>query len=317
MRRFAVLCAVAVVFTHGLAHSEEAPQVETHSSAREGAPALPLPAAREGNFSLDDLPPYRHQGISRGRLAIALAGVGVYDVAFYETLKKPWWSGTKSDMHVINDWWNGYAMEVDKAAHAFAGQSMARLAAESYEWTGMTRTQALFWGGVTSLATLSQVEVLDGYTAKFGFSTADYAANIAGAFFPLAQEMWHPLKTVTFKISYHTRRFEEHGNNGNILEDYDRQTYWLVLNLKETLPRPVSGAVPAWLGIAAGYGVENAFASSGRMREYYLGLDIDPTRANVGPGWLSRALAPLRYVHLPSPAVRFREDGTRFFALYF
>ncbi|HQE62746.1 MAG TPA: hypothetical protein PLV10_10775, partial [Candidatus Latescibacteria bacterium] len=66
-----------------------------------------------------------------------------------------------------------------------------------------------------------------------------------------------------------------------------------------------------------GYGVENAFASSGRMREYYLGLDIDPTRANVGPGWLSRALAPLRYVHLPSPAVRFREDGTRFFALYF
>ena len=317
MRRFVILCALTVFMAHGLARSEEAHQLEEHSAVPAAAPALPLPNAPEKSFSLDDLPQYRHQGVSRGRLAIALAGVGVYDIAFYETLKKPWWSGTKSDMHVINDWWNGYAMEVDKAAHAFAGQSMARLAAESFEWTGMTRTQALFWGGVTSLATLSQVEVLDGYTAKFGFSTADYAANIAGAFFPLAQEMWPPLKMVTFKISYHTRRFEEHGNNGNILEDYDRQTYWLALNLKEALPRPVSGVVPAWLGIAAGYGVENAFASSGRMREYYLALDIDPTRANVGPGWLSRALAPLRYVHLPSPAIRFREDGTRFFALYF
>jgi hypothetical protein len=265
----------------------------------------------------EDLPTYRHEGISSKRLAVTLAGVAVYDAAFYQTLKKPWWSGTRSDFHVINDWWDGYAMEVDKAAHAYAGQCMARIAAESYQWSGMSRKQALFWGGVTGLATLSQVEVLDGHTQKYGFSSADYAANVAGAFFPLAQEMWSPLRAVTFKMSYHTKRFEQEGNADNILEDYDRQTYWLAFELARVLPGAVGRRIPSWLGLAVGYGVDNAFTETGRVREYYVALDIDPTRANLGNGTFARLMAPLRYIHLPSPALRFRSDGTKFFALYF
>lgn len=293
------------------------PAEETLVTANQGSETSRESIAADRSFSLDDLPAYRHQGISKTRLALVMAGVGVYDVAFYQTLKKPWWSGAKAPMHLTNDWWNGYAMEVDKAAHAFAGQSMARVAAGSYQWAGMTRKQALFWGGVTSLTTLSQVEILDGYTRKFGFSTADYVANIAGAFFPLAQEMWRPLQCLTFKMSYHPKPFEEHGNDGNLLEDYDRQTFWLTLRPTEILPEQIGRLVPPWLGVAFGYGVENAFSQQGRMREYYLSLDIDPTRANLGDGWVAKVIAPVRYVHLPSPAIRFREDGTRFFALYF
>ena len=261
------------------------------------------------------LPRYRHEGVSRVRLSLALTGVGIYDVAFYETLKKPWWSGQKSDFHVINDWWGAYAMEVDKFAHAYAGQCMTRIAAQAYGWTGMTRRQALFWGGVTSLATLTQVELLDGFTAKYGFSTADYAANIAGAFLPLAQDIWQPLQLVTFKMSYHTARFEK-GTAPNLLEDYNRQTYWLTLDVNGLLPRPARRYWPDWLQVAAGCGVNHAFEAN-REREYYLALDVDPTRLPLGDGPLASFLAPFHYLHLPAPAIRFRGDGTKLFALYF
>ena len=266
----------------------------------------------------EDLPRYRHEGVSGWRLGVALTGVVVNDVAFYQTLQKPWWSGEKSDFHVINDWWGNYAMEVDKAAHALAAQSTALTATWSYEWAGMSRRQALFWGGVTGLATLTQVELLDGYTRKYGFSSGDCAANVAGAFWPLAQDLWRPLQVLTFKMSYHTARFES-GTAPNLLEDYSRQTYWLALDVNGVLPRSARRYWPDWLGVAVGYGVDNAFARdrSDRVREFYLALDLDPTRLPIGNGSLARILAPLHYVHLPAPAIRIRDDGMKFFALYF
>ena len=51
--------------------------------------------------------------------------------------------------------------------------------------------------------------------------------------------------------------------------------------------------------------------------EYYIVLDIDPTRLVPDNMRLADLIAPLKYIHLPSPAIRLRADGTRFFALYF
>lgn len=285
----------------------------------------------------NELPDYRHERIVPWKLATAIAGVGVYDLAFYQTLKKPWWSGETSRFHVINDWWGGYALEVDKLGHAFAAQSLALISAETYQWAGMTRREALFWGGVSSLATMTQIEVLDGFTAAYGFSPADYTANIVGAFWPLAQEMWSPLNVVTFKMSYHTARFEK-AVAPNVMEDYNRQTYWLAFDVNRMLPEPTRDWWPDWLGVAVGYGVTNAFTyvshreydalrphrsylvtrrPAHMMREYYVALDVDPTRLVPEHWWLHDLVRPLKYLHLPSPAIRFREDGTRFFALYF
>jgi len=296
-------------------------QFRPDTAAHEGG-AGGVPMVRPSRW--EDVPVYRHEGLSRARFAVALSGVGIYDLAFYETLKKPWWSGEKSGFHVINDWWGNYAMEVDKCAHAYAGQSMALIAAQSYQWSGMTRRQGLFWGGVTGVAMLAQVEVLDGYTRRYGFSTGDFAANLVGAFYPLAQEVWDPLRLVTLKMSWHPRRFEDTGYDHNpsppnLLEDYDRMTYWLALDINGMLPAGVQRYWPDWLGVALGYGVKNAFSQceGDRMRECYVALDLDPTRANLGNGWLARALAPLHYIHLPAPAIRFRGDGTKSFALYF
>ncbi len=274
-------------------------------------------------YTLDDLPEYRHRSISRGRLGVVLAGVALYDAAFYLTLKKPWWSGEPSDFHVVHDWWGNYSLEVDKLAHAFAGQSMALVSAGAYQWAGMSRRQALFWGGVTGTLTLTQVEVLDGYTKKFGFSPPDYVANVIGAFYPLAQHVWRPLRALSFKMSYHGARLEPNAYEGlgepNRLEDYSRQTYWLALHVESVLPRAVRDVWPTWLQVAAGYGVDGAFRQdrSERRREYYLGLDFDPSRIDTGSAFLDALLAPFRYVHLPAPCIRFRGDGTRVFALYF
>ena len=298
---------------------------------------LPEPVPGGSAVVWDDVPEYRHEGVTGWKLATAVAGAGVYNVGFYQTLKKPWWSGEKSDFHVINDWWGGYSMEVDKAAHAWSAQVIARASAETYGWSGMSRRQALLWGGVTSLATMTQIEVLDGFTETYGFSTADYAANAVGAFWPLAQDLWRPLGLVTFKMSYHNGYFEQ-ARAPNVLEDYNRQTYWLALDVNGVLPRSARRYWPDWLGVAVGYGVHNAFTyvntreynpaqpyrsylvtrTPARMlREYYVALDLDPTRLPLGDGWLAALVRPLKYIHLPSPAIRFREDGTRFFALYF
>ena len=275
------------------------------------------------SVSWDDLPEYQYRSFSPFRLGIVLCGVAVYDVAFYQTLKKPWWNGTKSDFHFVQDWWGNYALEVDKFAHAWAGQAGALIAARSYEWTGMSHRQALFWGGVTSLATLTQVEILDAYTERFGFSPGDYTANIVGSFFPLVQDLWHPLQNVSFKMSYHPARFERNAYRGrsepNRLEDYSRQTFWLAFNVHNMMPIHAWKYWPSWLQVAVGYGVDNAFApvEEDRIREFYLALDFDPSRIDTRHGWLKSLLSPFRYLHLPAPAIRFRRDGTKAFVLYF
>ena len=321
MTRLVYMVTLAIVFP-ALAASSASGKHVADTTAHETR-TVAFASGTQRDYVLDDLPSYRHQTVSRARLAIALTGVAVYDFAFYQTLKKPWWSGEPSDFHIVNDWWGNYSLEVDKLAHAYAGQSMTLISAQAYEWTGMTRRQALLWGGVTSLLTLTQVEILDGFTKKFGFSPGDYAANIAGAFYPLAQEVWSPLRVVNFKMSYHGRRFEPNAYTGlsepNRLEDYNRQTFWLAVHMKSILPEPVRGWWPSWLQLAAGYGVDGAFMEDrgARTREYYLGLDFDPSRIDTGIAFLDTLFAPFRYIHLPAPCVRFREDGTRVFALYF
>lgn len=327
MRAFhCILVALAFALPGGSLHAAEI-WTAADSLATPKAPTI----------QWDALPDYRHQPVSPVRLGTVLGGTGAANLAFYQTLKKPWWSGETSSFHFIHDWWGNYAMEVDKLGHAYSAQVLARLSAKSYQWAGFTRRQALFWGGVTSLATMTQIEVLDGFTSAYGFSTADYAANIAGAFWPLAQDVWSPLRVVTFKMSYRTHHFEE-AVAPNIIEDYNRQTYWLAFDINAMLPREARRYWPDWLGIALGYGVHNAFTyntyreyhttrpsrtylytqePARLMREYYVALDIDPTRLVPENSRLAELIAPLKYIHLPSPAIRLRADGTRFFALYF
>ncbi|HDS74540.1 MAG TPA: DUF2279 domain-containing protein, partial [Firmicutes bacterium] len=248
------LIASVLLAVLALCGSRASAEMSLTDSLRIASSSFRIHATTEWN----DLPNYRHERIVPWKLATAIAGVGVYDLAFYQTLKKPWWSGETSRFHVINDWWGGYALEVDKLGHAFAAQSLTLISAETYRWAGMSRREALFWGGVSSLATMTQIEVLDGFTTAYGFSPADYTANIVGAFWPLAQELWRPLGVVTFKMSYHTARFEQ-AAAPNVIEDYNRQTYWLAFDVNRMIPEPTRGWWPDWLGVAVGYGVTNAF----------------------------------------------------------
>ena len=313
-----ILAALAITAPAAAAPADT---LQTGTGEHLALSSLVIPSADAVEW--EDLPEYRYERLSPWRLGVVLGGVAIYDGAFYQTLKKPWWSGTSSDFHIVNDWWGNYALENDKLAHAWSGQVMASVATGAYQWTGMSRRQALFWGGVTSLATLTQVEVLDGFTEKFGFSPGDYTANAVGAFFPLAQEMIPPLRHASYKLSYHPARMEPDAYRGrtepNRLEDYSRQTYWLAFNVHGMLPEGPARYWPSWLQVAVGYGVDNAFAlpESERMREIYLALDFDPSRIETSNTFLAAVLAPFRYIHLPAPAIRFRRDGTRAFALYF
>jgi hypothetical protein len=109
------------------------------------------------------------------------------------------------------------------------------------------------------LGYLSIIEVLDGFSSKWGFSPGDMIANIAGtALFAAQQRGWNEQR-IAMKFSYHGTIYpkyypDELGKNwiSRIIKDYNGQTYWLSLNLKSLMSS--KSEFPGWLNASVGYG---------------------------------------------------------------
>ncbi len=262
------------------------------------------------------------------------ATAAYYGVAMY-VLQHTWYKDRPVvPFHFYND--GGGYMQVDKCGHAFGAYVYSSIGLRTLEYSGMSRGEALFFGGALGLLLQTPVEIMDGIHEGYGFSWYDMLANALGSSLVFGQELLFDRQLLRFKFSYTESTYAEQANGflgtsavDRLLKDYNGHSYWLSLPLEPVLR---TGVLPAWLALSVGYGAggmfgeyENITAYQGvdlpaaqRYRRVLLSLDVDWSALYTDSALLNTLLDALNFLKVPLPTLELRSTGeVRWHALYF
>lgn len=276
----------------------------------------------------------------RQRLITAanIIGYGGTMVALYSAWYKDY---PQSEFHVFDD--NHEWLQVDKIGHAYSAYIESRASMEMWRWAGLSDKKRIWIGGLSGAVYQTAIETLDAYSAEWGWSWGDFAANIAGSGMLISQELLWNEQRVLFKFSFHKKNYgdavlnkradELYGKSviERMLKDYNGQTYWLSANVKSFFK---NAPVPQWLNVAVGYGADgmlgaeknewtdkngNTFNYNNikRYRQFYLSPDIDFTRIKTKSKFLKTAFFVLSCFKMPAPSLEFSNGKFSFNWLHF
>jgi hypothetical protein len=236
----------------------------------------------------------------------------------------------RSAFHWFNDaqeW-----KQVDKAGHFWSALHESRLGIEALRRTGVPEKKAIWYGGLLGIVLQSPIEYLDGRSPDYGASASDLAANAAGSFAVIGQQLAWGETRILPKFSFHSTRYAAIRPNvlgktwqEQTLKDYNGQTYWLSVDVAKFLPS--TSRYPKWLNVALGYGAEevvyhdadaNRLANLSPYRQYYLSVDLNwqaiPTRSK----FLKGTFALLSVLKFPAPALEYsKRHGLKAHPIYF
>jgi len=278
---------------------------------------------------------------SRTRL-VAIGNVVSYG-SILIGLNAEWYANyPRSSFHFFND--NNEWLQVDKVGHMYSAYSESVGSMELWRWAGISRKKRIWYGGLTGVAYQSIIEVLDGFSAEWGFSWGDFTANILGSGALISQELAWDDQRIKLKFSFHRNNYGDpqlearanaiYGNSEwqRFLKDYNAQTYWASANLKSFFPE---SNLPAWLSVAVGYGADGMFGatsniahdSSGnitfdrsdikRYRQWYLSPDFDFKKIRTRRKGLKLLFTVLSAFKFPAPSLEFSNGSFKLHAVTF
>ncbi|WP_264522294.1 YfiM family protein [Flavobacterium sp. N1994] len=271
--------------------------------------------------------------LSKKRLKTLVISESVIGTATLVGLNQLWYADyPRSNFHFIND--NAEWLQMDKVGHVFSSYHLGSFGANTLKWTGASRKSQLIYGSTLGLAFMTTVEVFDGYSANWGASLGDVAANVAGTALYVSQELLWKEQRIVPKFSFHTTPYASARPNvlgssvqEQILKDYNGQTYWLSANIYSFAK---SSSFPKWLNIAIGYGAEGMITGdegftnsiflpeSKRFRQFYLSLDVDLTKIKTKSHLVKTILTVFNSIKIPAPTFEIKgSGGTQFHILYF
>ena len=234
---------------------------------------------------------------------------------------------SKSSFHSFNDF--GEWGQMDKFGHIYSAYTESRLSMDVWKWAGLSRKKSIWVGGLSGPAYQTVIEVLDGFSAEWGWSWTDFSANIVGGAMLISQELLWDEQRFQIKTSFHRKVYNDPELNlrsdnlfgksaaERFLKDYNGQTYWLSSTIKPFFP---SSKIPAWLQFSIGTGIEGYFGAfenkairNGeiifdrpdikRYRQWYLAPDIDLTKIKTNKKGVKTILNILNSVKFPTPAL--------------
>ncbi|MDB5229373.1 MAG: hypothetical protein JWN76_178 [Chitinophagaceae bacterium] len=272
--------------------------------------------------------PVSHINEKRIRIVAAanLIGYGGSLVSLYSTWYKKY---PQTHFHFFND--NKEWLQMDKAGHMYSAYMESRISMALWRSTGVTDKQAAWAGGLSGVAYQTIIETLDGFSAQWGWSWGDIAANVLGSGMLVSQQLAWKEQRVLYKFSFHRKtygpselnqRADEIYGTGfleRMLKDYNGQTYWLSANVKSFFP---SLNLPAWLNLSMGYGGDDMFGGRvniwtdknglthdrrdiKRYGQYYLAPDIDLTKIKTKSKVLRTVFFALNSFKFPTPSLEF------------
>lgn len=241
-------------------------------------------------------------------------------------LNQLWYTNyPKSNLHSIND--NKEWLQMDKIGHAMTAYYVGKIGMDLIGWTGDTKKNQLIYGATLGFAFLTTVEVLDGFSKQWGFSTGDIIANASGTVLLVGQELLWNEQRIQLKYSFHQTHYANLrpsllGSNlmEQSLKDYNGQTYWLSANLHSFSK---NSKIPKWLNLAFGYGAENmitgiALENDNRYRQFYLSLDLDLTKVKTKSKFLKTLFSTINFIKIPAPTLSYSSiEKFKFHLLYF
>src|ERR1041385_3865997 len=122
--------------------------------------------------------------IKYGRLALVGGALlsGMITIHIYQ--QNGWWQNNRAPFHFRENL--VYGLNVDKIGHFYGGSLLTSLIGKSIEWANVPEASALLWGAGGSLLFQTYIEVEDGFST-WGFDRVDFASDVAGAAWPVAQ----------------------------------------------------------------------------------------------------------------------------------
>lgn len=266
-------------------------------------------------------------------------GYGTTMIGLYSAWYKDY---PQTGFHSFNDWpeWK----QVDKVGHLYSAYIESRASMELWRWTGIDRKKRIWIGGMSGAFYQTVIEVLDGFSAGWGWSWADFGANIMGSGALVAQEFAWNDQRIKLKFSFHNKNYNDPALNsrsdelfGNstaqrFIKDYNGQTYWASANLKSFFPK---SNLPPWLSVSLGYGAEGLLGGTEnvskdvagniifnrpdikRYRQWYLAPDIDLSKIKTKSKPLKFFLTFLSAFKFPAPALEFSNGKFKVHAIYF
>ncbi len=286
--------------------------------------------------SLDSLGGSKYDTLHPGRLAAVLSVEGALYFGSLGGLYFAWYRDyPQSSFHLFDD--NDEWMSMDKVGHATSAYYITMIGYNSYRWAGVSMPKATLYGGLLGIAYMLNIEILDGFSSEWGFSTGDFASNTAGCLLFMGQQLGWKEQRFVLKYSFHETKYSSYrtdllGDNliKNMVKDYNGQTYWLSGNIASFLPR--SSKFPQWINVAFGYGAEGmtgavsnpdslnhkALPHFDRTRQFYLSLDVDLTRIPTRSRALKALFTIFSFIKVPFPAIEFNTLGqVKFHPFYF
>jgi hypothetical protein len=233
-------------------------------------------------------------------IGLALAGT-VTAIHIYQ--QNAWWQDRRTSFHFTDD--PDYALNVDKAGHVFGGAFGAFLGRKSLEFSGASRDASIIWGATLGALFELYVEFEDGFAPDWGFSPGDAIGDVIGAAWPVGQHYIPFMQSLQPKFTYYpSKKFRDGLHEGNAIDDYEGQTYWMGIRVHDFLPRAMQRWWPDWLGIAVGVAVRN-MDTPAMERNVIIALDYDMVRLlPEGGWWWTTFKEALNHLHFPSPAIR-------------
>ncbi|WP_435415929.1 DUF2279 domain-containing protein [Polaribacter aestuariivivens] len=235
----------------------------------------------------------------------------------------------RSNFHFIND--NAEWKQMDKVGHFMTSYYVGKIGMEVLDWAGVSKKNQLIYGATFGFTFLTVVEVLDGFSKKWGASYGDILANAAGTSFLIGQELLWNEQRITVKYSFHQTEFAKQRPNTlgenylqQALKDYNGQTYWLSTNIWSFNKK---SNFPKWLNVAFGYGADGMLYGETKpsnpfpqdpYRQFYLSLDLDLTKIDTKSKFLKSLFSVVNFIKIPSPTLEINTKGQiKFHYLYF
>lgn len=241
----------------------------------------------------------------------------------------------RSEFHFVND--GGQWLYMDKIGHTTTSYWIGRIGYEGLRWSGLNEKKSVWYGGTWGLVYLTSVEIFDGFSAEWGASAGDLAANALGTGIFIGQQLLIHDQPFTLKFSFHQTEYAQYrpdllGENfvQSMLKDYNGQTYWISANIASFLRE--ESRFPKWLDVSFGYSAEGMLGAGSnpqeyngeplpdveRYSQYFLSLDIDLTKIRTENETLQFLLNLVGYLKIPFPAVEFnRIDKVKFHWMYY
>ncbi len=275
----------------------------------------------------------RPDSLNKGRFIGISTGTGAFWAGSMIGLSQVWYSKVeKSKWHTFDDSKNW--LQMDKVGHFYIAYKESQFTADLFRWTGLEDDKCIWLGAGVSFGYQTTFELFDAFSADWGFSWSDVAANTLGTTSYSLQSYFWGEERIIPKFSYSPTEFaairpEVLGGTfaESFFKDYNGQTYWLSFSPRTFFK---NSRIPEWACFSVGY---SAHAKLVGDQEYYLdpatnigynsqrelifSLDIDFSKLPIKKPWLKAIVKHFNYFKFPFPALIIRNTGVSGRGLYY